>query len=214
MLLNYQLFNWNDNSLCGFFYFTSGCLNSANQKSETMSSFRFLKKMGRKEEEDREEKEEEEERFKHVDAELFLCIFFRPLSVASVHCRHFPMLLHRNKHELHKFIILLWESFFLILLYVCSEDRFPLLAPFFSAPTYFLLMECSDCVRPRCRCCVCFVGLLIPSSFSLLPVLFMKSSLPSSHQWDSGPHSVSTLKTVVELSPDVLLVFLPSCFNL
>lgn len=186
MLLNYQLFNWNDNSLCGFVLHRAAWTVWIRRARQCQVSG-FLKRWGAKKMKIKKKKKKRRRDSNTWMQNCFCAFFFRPLPVASVHCRHFPMLLHLNKQELHKFIIPLRESFFLILLYVCSEDRFPLLAPFFSAPTYFLLMECSDCVRPRCRSCVCFVGLLIPSSFSLLPVLFMKSLLPSSHQWDSGP---------------------------
>lgn len=169
------------------FFFVIGCFHSVHCKCETMSSFRFWKM--------------------RCDAEFFLCAFFLAFGhIISRSVRHFPMLLHLNNHEVHKFIILLWESsFWYFFLYALrTHSHYWLHFP----PTYFLLMECVDCVSPRCRSCCCFVG-FFPSSLTLLPLFFMISLFLSSHQWDLGPHSVEILKTVEELSPNVLFVFLP-----
>lgn len=138
----------------------------------------------------------------------FFCVaFFLGLGhIISSSVRHFHMLLHLNNHEVHTFIILLRESsFWYFLLYALrTHSHYWLHFP----PTYFLLMECVDCVSPRCRSCCCFVG-FFPSSLTLLPLFFMISLFLSSHHWDLGPHSVEILETVEELSPNVLFVFLP-----
>lgn len=188
VLLNYQPFNWNDNSLCGFFFCNRVLPQCALQVRDNVK-FQVLKNA--------------------VWCRIFfVCIF---LSVHHGHIisssvRHFPMLLHLNNHEVHKFIILLRESsFWYFFLYALrTHSHYWLHFP----PTYFLLMECVDCVSPRCRSCCCFVG-FFPSSLTLLPLFFMISLFLSSHQWDLGPHSVEILKTVEELSPNVLFVFLP-----
>lgn len=78
---------------------------------------------------------------------FFVCAFFLAFGhITSSSVRHFPMLLHLNNHEVHKFIILLREpSFWYFLLYALrTHSHYWLHFP----PTYFLLMECVDCVSP------------------------------------------------------------------
>lgn len=113
------------------------------------------------------------------------------------------MLLHGNNHEVHEFIIMLWESsFWYFLMYTLRTDSHHW---FSFPPDLFPFMKRSDSVSPHCRFCCCFVGFF--PSFFRLPSFSMILLFLSSHQWDLGPHSVYIYRKVEEKK------IIPKCFR-
>lgn len=91
-------------------------------------------------------------------------------------------LLRQNNHEVHKFIILLWESYFW---YFCSEEKIPTTDSAFPDPFPFYVTPCL--LKPLFQIFSCFVCLLLSFPPLLLFCRWVLLLFPSYHQWDLDP---------------------------